>query len=146
MADELKVLNNTDDKPAARSCGGCTVCCDVLPNPPHRDWDEGCKYSDPGGAGCTVYPIRVQMVDRACKDYNCAWILGMGEEGDRPDLSGVIVDYRESAKDGVFKWFGLCFREGADRDVLGRICDDLKQTVYHLTRDLELIETWQSSQ
>jgi len=120
------------------------VCCDVLPNPPHRDWDEGCPHSCPG-KGCQVYPVRRQTIDRACEEYCCAWIYGAGEDGDRPDLSGVLVDHRQGERGG-FHWYGLCFREGADREALGRICDDLGEDVIHLTRDRKVIEIWQSSQ
>ena len=27
-----------------------------------------------------------------CEDYKCAWLLGYGNEDDRPDKSGMLVD------------------------------------------------------
>jgi Fe-S-cluster containining protein len=37
---------------------------------------------------CTVYKTR----PAACQGYNCAWVLGAGEEEDRPDKSGIMFD------------------------------------------------------
>ena len=61
-----------------RSCGGCTLCCEVLPfYEVERDWDAGCKHCEPG-VGCTVYPDRAKLVHKICETYTCAWRLGAG--------------------------------------------------------------------
>jgi hypothetical protein len=78
-----------------RPCDGCTSCCYLLPveelNKPLR---QMCKYAN---KGCTIWApkeLESEYPDE-CRKYRCAWILGLGEEEDRPDLSGVLVDIRK---------------------------------------------------
>ena len=126
-----------------RPCDGCTLCCEVLPfYEIDRDWEEGCEYCEPG-VGCTVYPDRVKLVHKVCETYSCAWRWGAGAPEDRPDRSGFIVDHRKSVHGHT--WHALQVLPDANRDALGRICDDLQATIFHTTRKMRLVETWQSS-
>lgn len=38
--------------------------------------------------GCGIYPTRF----RICREFQCGWLLGVGEDADRPDRSKVIVN------------------------------------------------------
>ncbi len=74
---------------SGRTCGDCRVCCRLpdIPelNKPVNTW---CRHTDlerPGG-GCTIYNER----PRTCKEYECAWLSGLGEAQDRPDKLGVM--------------------------------------------------------
>lgn len=71
-----------------RECGPCSSCCTVL---------EVLSVNSPAGTpcehqltegGCGIYADRPQ----GCRPYRCLWLEGELGEGDRPDLSGVIVD------------------------------------------------------
>ena len=71
-----------------RSCGGCTACCkthDVA----EVDTPSGelCQFAIIG-QGCSIYNQR----PRACQLYMCWWLLGKGEESDRPDCLKVVMD------------------------------------------------------
>ena len=92
-----------------RDCGGCTVCCSLLP----IDTPELCKV--PGvpcvqlkAHGCGIYETRFPI----CRTYHCGWRkLAMLDESWRPDLSGVLVsphgDARMAGADGIeFLVFG----------------------------------------
>lgn len=79
-----------------RECGGCTTCCfvvavDELNKPfrsscPHTIEGVGCGiWNGPGGPG---------GAPEACGAYRCAWAMGFGDEADRPDQSGVLIDFR----------------------------------------------------
>jgi hypothetical protein len=90
----LAVLENTA-APGARRCEGCSVCCTVLGveklgKPPD------CTCVHVTAAGCGIYATRPQV----CRQYLCSWLLGLGQEGDRPDRSGVLVALDE--RDGEF--------------------------------------------
>jgi len=72
-----------------RDCGDCRVCCRLpdIPelNKPVNTW---CRHADldrPGG-GCTIYDKRPST----CREYECAWLSGLGDEQDRPDRLGVM--------------------------------------------------------
>ena len=73
----------------ARSCGGCTACCEG------GLWDKSMKLS-PGHAcqhisagGCGIYESRPE---KPCRTFKCAWLTEEDEFPDamRPDLSGAI--------------------------------------------------------
>lgn len=71
-----------------RACDGCTACCGVhaileTMSPSYRP----CRYECPG-VGCAIYAAR----PRECSGYYCAWRMGFGDEEDRPDRSGMVVD------------------------------------------------------
>lgn len=72
-----------------RSCGPCTACCtalgvqDVALKKPRY---APCRHECAGG--CAIYAARPE----ACRKFACAWLLGHGGDGERPDLSGTIIE------------------------------------------------------
>ena len=85
-----------------RVCGGCTACCKT-----HAVWDiakperEWCRHCDIG-RGCLIYDTRPNQ----CVDFACQWLIGFGEDSDRPDKSKVVLDYHEL--DGIGKILFVC--------------------------------------
>lgn len=76
-----------------RVCGGCFACCKVM-----AIFDEGfekdegvwCKHCDKkGGKKCSIYHTR----PIGCAKFKCQWLMGYGKEGDRPDLTKIVIDY-----------------------------------------------------
>ena len=79
-----------------RRCGGCRACCSTngiveLDKPPRRKCPHECSK------GCAIYAERPQ----SCRDYACLWLLGHGEDWERPDKIGVLVEEREGQPLGV---------------------------------------------
>lgn len=82
----------------SRECGSCTACCtyfsikvlDKAPLVPCPALVDGCTncWTGPTEKNCTRYEDRPDV----CGDYNCMWIYGNGEEEDRPDKSGMLLD------------------------------------------------------
>lgn len=74
---------------SGRSCGDCRVCC-RLPDIPELDKpiNTWCKHTDleTAGGGCGIYEDR----PKTCREYECAWLSGLGDEHDRPDRLGVM--------------------------------------------------------
>lgn len=72
-----------------RTCGTCRVCCRLPDIPelskPVSTWCRHIDLNQPQG-GCTIYEDR----PRTCREYECAWLSGLGEEQDRPDRLGVM--------------------------------------------------------
>lgn len=73
-----------------RSCGSCSLCCSVYEiqtlSKPEWVWCEQCEH----GGGCRIYATR----PRVCRVFVCLWRAGAGEESDRPDRIGSMMDYR----------------------------------------------------
>lgn len=72
---------------AKRSCGNCTACCFTHAvtevNTNAGEWCNKCSKNS-----CSIYAAR----PIACRVYECWWLKGKGEESDRPDLSGFVMD------------------------------------------------------
>jgi len=72
-----------------RSCGGCRVCC-KLPDIPelNKPRDTWCRHAvkRKGVPGCSVYADRPDV----CREFECAWLSGLGDDADRPDRLGVL--------------------------------------------------------
>ena len=101
-----------------RKCGSCTACCHYLGikeigvTPcPH----EKCS-------SCEIYDKR----PKTCRDYNCLWLQGFGDEVDRPDKSGVLIDMRPVEGAGML----VCVNELEENSFKGR----LKQLIYGMTK------------
>ena len=73
----------------SRTCGACTACCTALGVTdlpvPKPDWTP-CKHLC--GAGCGVYARR----PGSCREYQCLWRGGVGDENERPDVLGLIFE------------------------------------------------------
>ena len=82
-----------------RGCGACNACCSYFPikvlskpelTPCPRLATSPCE-------GCGDYENRPPV----CSAYKCMWLYGNGEDEDRPDISGVIVDNSLRLKNGL---------------------------------------------
>lgn len=71
-----------------RVCGGCNACCKPFAIPDigkfTATWCAHCIR----GTGCSIYESRPQ----ACRLFQCSWLKGTGEESDRPDRCGFIMN------------------------------------------------------
>ena len=77
--------------PTTRTCGACRGCCLPWAVPEVGKLDAAwCPKSTPGD-GCTIYATRPD----ACKKFACVWLNGKGEESDRPDVLGVMMDFED---------------------------------------------------
>ena len=61
-----------------------------------------------------------------CGDFRCGWLLGLGDEEDRPDKSGVIAQLTDSGKDGesiitMFECHENGFSEGRGMSLVGLV-------------------------
>lgn len=68
-----------------RTCGGCTSCCFThgvteIKKQPRKD----CSHCT--SDGCGIYKDRPE----ACQKFRCAWLMGIGEDIERPDLIGAV--------------------------------------------------------
>lgn len=92
--------------PGRRTCGTCYACCITMgvteiDKPAHTPCPSLVARSKPK-APCGVYETR----PASCRGYSCLWVLGMlGEERDRPDKSGIILDAAVSTDAAI--WDGI---------------------------------------
>jgi hypothetical protein len=73
-----------------RRCGGCTLCCRLLPVPAlDKGYDTCCQHQR-SGTGCAIYNDR----PLACESWSCAWLCeATGTEGmPRPDQLHFVID------------------------------------------------------
>lgn len=87
----LKVLDTVMVK---RPCGECSACCTTLEVPAvQTKAGDACRHQRDGG-GCSIYATR----PKDCREYACAWKLGIGSPEQRPDKVGfTITASRKSA-------------------------------------------------
>lgn len=75
------------ERAQGRTCGECTLCCKLLAIPEIQKaagkWCAVCNI----GKACTVYENR----PRACRDFECLWLQGVGTDDMRPDKSKVVM-------------------------------------------------------
>jgi hypothetical protein len=87
-----------------RGCGDCVVCCVYLKIPAlNKGGFEHCRHlkldhpprsdelqltGNAKGGNCSINSSKPQV----CHDYKCLWLLGHGEEQDRPDRSKILAD------------------------------------------------------
>ena len=93
----------------SRECGECMACCIYYrvetPNwtkpafvpcnklvdiPDMQEEPTPGRYTSSSCQNCTIYddPDKPSI----CDEFKCYWLLGHGDEEDRPDKSGIIVD------------------------------------------------------
>ena len=75
--------------PQKRVCGTCTACCkthQVLSiEKPGGEWCRHCEI----GVGCRIHAQR----PGECQDFKCQWLMGYGEDNERPDITQVVIDF-----------------------------------------------------
>jgi hypothetical protein len=76
------------DKPGARRCGGCTLCCKLLPRKEiHKPANTRCEHQRTG-KGCAIYARR----PGSCA-LSCRWLLNDDcDDLSRPDRSHYVID------------------------------------------------------
>lgn len=99
----IKLVLQDDNLPGARKCGGCTLCCKLLPvhdgilidgKRQRGNLDklagERCPHQR-FKKGCAVY--NTSKMPSCCKVWNCRWLTG-DDTADlsRPDHSHVVLD------------------------------------------------------
>ena len=93
------------------TCGNCVECCRVFPieeiQKPKHILCINCSGKD-----CNVYTTRPD----ACKNFNCAFLVGNWREELRPDKCGVII-YRDK-KDG---YLALRLRDNINPVIMAQI-------------------------
>lgn len=80
-----------------RSCGECRVCCKVTSVPGLTKAGKWCKFVTPHG--CSIHES--EEYPEPCRAFQCGWLLGFGEDRDRPDRSKVML----AANGGKFMVF-----------------------------------------
>jgi len=80
------------DKPVAgRHCGGCTLCCKLMPVE-EIDKPAGKRCRHQSHKGCKVYD-RLELVSPSCRMWSCRWLMDAGtRELRRPDRSHYVID------------------------------------------------------
>ena len=73
----------------ARTCGTCTECCKTHPvDELKKRAGKWCQFRVKG-QGCRIYGKH----PKGCADFACQWLKGHGEESDRPDRTGIVIDF-----------------------------------------------------
>ncbi len=72
----------------SRTCGGCTLCCKVMPVVELAKGAEWCRHCNIG-YGCRIYAAR----PRSCVDFVCQWLISEKYLDDslRPDRVRVVL-------------------------------------------------------
>lgn len=77
-----------------RRCGDCGVCCDVLAVPDFKPANTRCKHMSACGTNrCRIHASPEKP--SVCSTYQCMWLMGHFQTGDRPDKLGVFFDAHE---------------------------------------------------
>ena len=80
--DDERLLNEI----TSRRCGPCQACCTAYGvKETRKPYDTRCQFQCP--SGCSIYEYRPDT----CRTFACAWRVGLGDDTDRPDLSGFMV-------------------------------------------------------
>jgi hypothetical protein len=122
-----------------RECGECSACCVWFEiGPIAKEQNEPCKElcnpaSEKGehartcGNSCGIYETRPTH----CREYICAWLFGYGNEEDRPDKSGVILDNIEWVPGSIVAkqlWRSAAMTKRG-RDAINRISNEMDKPV-----------------
>jgi hypothetical protein len=74
-----------------RHCGGCTLCCKLLPvRELAKAAGERCKHQQTG-KGCKVY-AQLARVSPSCRVWNCRWLVNQAGGTARPDRARYVID------------------------------------------------------
>ncbi len=81
----------------ARPCGSCSACCTSLGvQSLRKPAGTPCSHLAAAG-GCGIHARR----PTACKEFFCLWRMGVLDDGDRPDLAGVVLNPKTT---GGVRW------------------------------------------
>jgi hypothetical protein len=72
-----------------RVCGACTACCKTHGVSEIKKLPGYLCAHCTIGTGCNIYKSHPQ----SCKDFQCDWLKGFGRKGQRPDKTGVVLDF-----------------------------------------------------
>lgn len=115
-----------------RQCGGCGACCFVLDVPTVTRFRTQCRHFVEG-EGCGIWggPGGPGGQPRICAVWRCAWAMGFGEETDRPDKSGILVEFspRTSITLEPSAFYAIGVREGSERARKARAA------MFHISHD-----------
>ncbi len=90
-------MSMTEQTPG-RSCGGCTACCETMEiREPNWKKPAGMRCPYAGATGCMRYETRPDV----CRGFECAWLSGFLDEGDRPDKIGAIFTTSRQGKPAI---------------------------------------------
>ena len=82
-------MNQVDADQGVRSCGDCSLCCQVLRvDELAKLGGVPCIHQDVGAKGCSIHPSRPKI----CRAYRFLWLSGGLAEPDRPDRLGAVLD------------------------------------------------------
>lgn len=116
-----------------RECGECTACCHwfEIEEFNKEQYDPCPKLKgEPGCNNCTIYDTRPKM----CKDYICAWLYGYGNEEDRPDKSGIMMDNIEWIPGSIIakQLWRSAYATKKGEDCIKRISNQMDKPVFVL--------------
>ena len=101
-------------------CGKCTECCTLLDVPGTTSAWEKCRYANKHGTSCRIYSNR----PKACRNFNCLWLLnGLAPEL-RPDKCGVVFQLYTEDKTVVATDEGKWNRSGPSRLLIAQMLKD----------------------
>lgn len=78
----------------SRECGGCTLCCKLVPvRELGKPALQRCKFQVTG-KGCRVHQQPEKGFPRSCWLWNCGWLMGAPgtEKMSRPDRAHYVID------------------------------------------------------
>ena len=79
--------------PAARECGTCNLCCDILEVAAvDKPVNQLCRHWQTG-TGCSIYERRPQM----CRSFRCAWHQGHLDDSWFPVNSRIVLHFSQDA-------------------------------------------------
>jgi hypothetical protein len=90
--EKMAALKERHAGAVKRPCQDCSACCDQF-EIKEIEKEAGCACPFAKNGACGIYAEPTRPV--ACQTYTCLWVMGYGRKKDRPDRSGVIVDFRE---------------------------------------------------
>ena len=76
------------DTGTGRVCGGCTLCCKLLPTPElSKPANQRCRHQKVG-KGCVIYADRPM----GCRSWACRWLADTRVTLPRPDRAHYVID------------------------------------------------------
>jgi len=93
-----------------RTCGGCTACCKTHGVLEIQKMAGVWCPKSALGKGCSVYADR----PNECRNFACAWLIGLIDEQYRPDKIKIVPEYRAVTGIGTILWLWEV-RKGAIR-------------------------------